>query len=195
MALVPLQIGIQVRDVAEARRLYREVLGCLDGRGGGQGFDLNLCGNQIVCRLNPQLGKRGRVVSHYHLVDGKYVRGSDFGVELELREWRSLEQILSLHGVKFVIEPRFNFDSTPAPQATLFFQDPSGNALETLSFCDIAKEPSTTFSGWVRWATLTAFIACCILLLFRKPASEIAAEDFTAGAYPPPCVTARSCMP
>jgi uncharacterized protein len=55
MSLVPLQIGVQVRDVADARRFYWEVLGCLDGRGGGQGFELNLYGNQIVCRLNPQL--------------------------------------------------------------------------------------------------------------------------------------------
>ncbi len=81
-----LQIGVQVRDIAEARRFYQEVLGCLEGSCGEQWLDFKLYGHQIVCRLNPQLGKQGRVVSDYRLVDGKYVRISHFGVVLEMRE-------------------------------------------------------------------------------------------------------------
>ncbi len=125
MNLAPFQIGVQVRDIAEARRFYQEVLGCLEGPGGEEWLDLNLYSHRIVCRLDPQLGKQGRVVSHYHLVEGKYVPVPHFAVVLEMRKWRSLVKRLKQHSVKFVIEPCRHLKSAPDAQATLFLLDPS----------------------------------------------------------------------
>jgi extradiol dioxygenase family protein len=196
----PFQIGVQVRDIAEARRFYREVLGCLEGPGGEGWLDFNLHGHQIVCRLNPQLGNQGRVVSHYHLVKGKYVPVSHFAVVLELRKWRSLVKRLKQHRVKFFIEPCRHLKSAPAAQGTLFFLDPSGNALEVQSYCNSGEELSRcerqrTLAGWMPWAILTAFIVCCILLLPKKSEGEVAAGNFAVPARLPSCASAKSCIP
>jgi len=77
---------IQIRDIAEARRFYQEVLGCLEDIHGDQRLHFNLYGHPIVCCLNPQLGKQGRVASHYLLVDGRYVPIARSGVVLEMRQ-------------------------------------------------------------------------------------------------------------
>jgi extradiol dioxygenase family protein len=196
MDLAPLQI----RDIAEARRFYQEVLGCLEGPKGDQWLDFNLYGHQIVCCLNPQLGMQGRVVSHYHLVDGKYVPVAHCGVVLEMREWRSLAKRLKRHRVKFVIEPYRHIKSAPGLQATLFLLDPSGNALEVQSFCNSAEEflrceRQRALARWMPWAVLTAFIVCCMLLLPKKSEDEIAAGTFSVSAHIPPCASMGSCMP
>jgi extradiol dioxygenase family protein len=195
-----LAIGVQVRDIAEARRFYQEVLGCLEGPGGEEWLDFNLYGHQIVCRLNPQLGKQGRVVSHYHLVEGKYIPVPHFAVVLEMRKWRSLVKRLKRHRVKFFIEPYRHLKGAPAAPGALFLLDPSGNALEVQSFFNSAEEllrckRQRTLAGWMRWAILTAFITYCILLLPKKPEDEIAAGNLAVPARPPPCASAGSCMP
>jgi extradiol dioxygenase family protein len=192
-------IGVQVRDIAEARRFYQEVLGCLESPGGEQWLDFNLNGHQIVCRLNPQLGKQGRVVSHYHLVDGKYVPVPHCGVVLEMREWRSLAKRLKRHRVKFVIQPYRHLKGTPGAQVTLFLLDPSGNVFEVQSFCNVEellrRERQRAFARWMPWAMLTAFIVCCILLLPKKSEYEIATGNFAVSAHPPPYASAGSCAP
>jgi extradiol dioxygenase family protein len=190
-------IGVQVRDIAEARRFYQEVLGCLEGPSGEQWLDFNLSGHPIVCRLNPQLGKQGRVVSRYHLVDNKYVPVSHCCVMLEMREWRSLAKKLKQHRVKFVTR---HLKSAPGVQATLFVLDPSGNTLEVQSFCNSAEELLSSerqraLARWMPWAILTAFIVCCILLLPKKSEDEIATRNFAVSAHPPPCASAGSCVP
>jgi extradiol dioxygenase family protein len=182
---------LQIRDIAEARRFYQEVLGCLEGRKGDQWLDFNLYGHQIVCRLNPQLRKQGRVASHYRLVDGKYVPIAHWGAVLEIREWRSLAKRLEQHRVKFVIEPYQHTKSAPGVQATLLLLDPSGNALEVQSFCNSAEEFSRcerqrALARWMPWAILTAFVVCCILLLSKKYEGEIAADYFAVSAHFPP---------
>jgi len=193
-------MGVEVRDIAEARRFYQEVLGCLEGPSGEQWLDFNLYGHQMVCRLNPQLGKQGRVVSHFHLVDGKYVPVSHCCVVLEMREWRSLAKRLKQHRVNFVIEPYRHLKSASGVRATLLLLDPSGNVLEVQSFCSSAEELSRwerqrALAGWIPWAILTAFIVCCILLLPKKSEDEIAAGDFPVPARLPPCASAGSCIP
>jgi uncharacterized protein len=187
MDLTPLQI----RDIAEARRFYQEVLGCLEGRKGDQWLDFNLYGHQIVCRLNPQLGKQGRVISHYHLMDGQYVPIAHWGVLLEIRQWRSLAKRLKEHRVKFVIEPYQHAKSAPSVQATLLLLDPSGNALKVQSFCNSAEEFSKcarqkALARWTPWVILTAFIVYCILLRSKEYEGEIAAEYFSESAHIPP---------
>ena len=190
---------VDVRDVAEARRFYEEVLGCLKGPGDGQWLDFNLYGHQVVCRLNPQLGKEGRVDSHYHLMQGKYVPVSHCCVVLEMRKWRSIVGRLKQHRVKFRMETYRHFKNTVGGQATLFLLDPSGNVLEVQSFCNSAAElmrceRQRTLAGWMPWAILTAFIVGCILLLPKKSENEIAAGKFAAPAHLPTCASVGACL-
>jgi extradiol dioxygenase family protein len=200
MDLIPVQLSVQVRDIAEASRFYQEILGCLEGTGGEQWLEFNLYGHQIVCRLDPQLGKQGRVGSHYHLVDGKYVPISHCSVVLAMRKWHSLAKKLKQHRVKFVIEPYGHSKSAPGAQATLFFRDPSGNAIEVQSFCNSAEdllhcERQRVLAGWMPWAILTAFIVCSILLLPKKSEGDIAAGNVAVPARLPSCASSASCLP
>ncbi len=193
-------IVVQVRDMAEARRFYQEIVGCLEGPSGEQWLDFNLCGHQIVCHLNPQLGKQGRVVSQYHLANGRYLPVSHFCVVLEMKKWRSLGKRLKQHRVNFVIEPYSHLENAPGAQATLFLLDPSGNVLEVQSFCGSAEEllkceRTRALAGWMPWAILAAFIVCCIVLLPKKSEDEIATGHFAGPARLPSCASTRSCVP
>ncbi len=105
-----------------------------------QWVDFNLFGHQFVCHLNPALGPEGRISSHYNPVDGHGVPVPHFGVVLEMENWQTLAARLKQHGIKFVIEPYIRFKGEPGEQATLFFLDPSGNALEFKAFKDIEAQ-------------------------------------------------------
>jgi extradiol dioxygenase family protein len=135
--LTPFHIAIQVRDIAEARRFYREVIGCTEGRSDTDWVDFNLFGHQFVCHLNPNLGPEGKIGSHFNPVDGHGVPVPHCGVVLEMQAWQTLAERLKQHPVLFVIEPHIRFRGAPGEQATLFLLDPSGNALEFKSFKDI----------------------------------------------------------
>jgi uncharacterized protein len=140
MALTPFHIAVQVRDIAEARRFYGGVLGCPEGRSDRDWVDFNLFGHQFVCHLNPHLGGEGRIASHYNPVDDHAVPVPHCGVVLEMPEWERLAERLKQHGVRFVVEPYVRFKGQPGEQATLFFLDPSGNALEFKSFRNIEQQ-------------------------------------------------------
>lgn len=140
MKLTPFHIAVQVRDIEEARRFYRGLLGCIEGRSAAQWVDFNLFGHQFVCHLNPGLGPDGRISSHFNPVDGHGVPVPHCGVVLEMDQWHSLAGRLKQHGVEFVIEPYIRFKGEPGEQATLFFLDPSGNALEFKAFKDIESQ-------------------------------------------------------
>jgi uncharacterized protein len=137
MALTPFHIAVQVRDLEEARRFYKGLLGCVEGRSSTQWVDFNLFGHQFVCHLNPSLGANGSIGSHYNPVDGHGVPVPHCGVVLEMADWQSLSDRLRQHQVRFVIEPYIRFKGEPGEQATLFLLDPSGNALEFKAFKDI----------------------------------------------------------
>lgn len=140
MPLTPFHIAIQVRDIEEARRFYKGLLGCSEGRSATEWVDFNLFGHQFVCHLNPGLGAQGRIAAHYNPVDGHGVPVPHFGVVLEMADWQSLAERLKQQHVQFVIEPYIRFKGEPGEQATLFFLDPSGNALEFKAFKDIAGQ-------------------------------------------------------
>jgi hypothetical protein len=144
MNLTPFHIAVQVRDIEEARHFYQQVLGCAQGRSDTGWVDFNLYGHQFVCHLNPQLGKQGRIASHYNPVDGQSVPVPHCGVVLEMKEWQQLAERLKRQRVQFVIEPCIRFKDAPGEQATLFFLDPSGNALEFKAFRNIAEQLFTT---------------------------------------------------
>ena len=136
----PFHLAIQVRDLAEARRFYGELLGCSEGRSDDCWIDFNLYGHQLVCHLNPQLGADGRIAAHYNPVDGHGVPVPHFGVVLDMPDWHSLADRMTAAGTEFIIEPYIRFAGQPGEQATMFFMDPSGNALEFKSFKNIATD-------------------------------------------------------
>jgi extradiol dioxygenase family protein len=138
--LTPFHIAVQVRDIAEARLFYGEILGCNEGRSATNWVDFNLYGHQFVCHLNPHLGKSGKLASHYNPVDGQGVPVPHFGVVLELNDWSALAERVKRRGVQFVIEPYTRFKGQAGEQATMFFLDPSGNALEFKAFKDISSQ-------------------------------------------------------
>ena len=138
MRLTPFHVALQVRDIEEARSFYKTVLGCPEGRSDVQWVDFDLYGHQLVCHLNPALGTQGRIPSHHNPVDAHSVPVPHCGVVLDMPDWAALAERLKAHGIKFVVEPHVRFKGEPGEQATLFFTDPSGNALEFKAFKDIS---------------------------------------------------------
>jgi len=138
--LTPFHVAVQVRDIAEARRFYGDILGCAEGRSAPQWVDFNLYGHQFVCHLNPHLGSAGKLTSHFNPVDGQGVPVPHFGVVLRPTQWALLAERLRGHGIEFVIEPCTRFKGQAGEQSTMFFRDPSGNALEFKAFKDIETQ-------------------------------------------------------
>jgi extradiol dioxygenase family protein len=134
--LTPFHIAVQVRDIAEARGFYKDILGCSEGRSDAQWVDFNLYGHQFVCHLNPKLGRDGTLPSHFNLVDGHGVPVPHCGVVLRTEQWSELAERLERLRVKSLIEPCKRFKGQVGEQSTMFFLDPTGNALEFKAFRD-----------------------------------------------------------
>jgi len=139
-SLTPFHLAVQVRDLNEARTFYRDVLGCSEGRSAETWMDLNLYGHQLVCHVNPAIGKQGKVNSHANAVDGHGVPVPHFGVVLEMADWQELAHHLQSLNMEFVIEPYIRFKGEAGEQATLFIMDPSGNAIEFKAFNNIEQQ-------------------------------------------------------
>jgi extradiol dioxygenase family protein len=130
----PFHLAFTVHDLAAARAFYGELLGCPEGRSAETWIDFDLYGHQIVAHLAQDM-----VVSGVHNpVDGHDVPVPHFGVVLEMGQWEALAERLTAADVQFLIEPHVRFKDQPGEQATLFFRDPSGNALEFKAFGDDA---------------------------------------------------------
>jgi extradiol dioxygenase family protein len=127
-------LAFPVRDLAAARAFYGDLLGCPEGRSSDEWVDFDFRGHQIVAHLAPsEAGHRAT-----NSVDGEAVPVRHFGVILTLPEWEALAERLQAAGVRFIIEPTIRFRGQPGEQATMFFLDPSGNALEFKAFADDA---------------------------------------------------------
>lgn len=137
MQLTPFHLAIQVRDIDEARDFYGSKMGLAEGRSSNQWIDFNLFGHQLVTHLNPTIGKDGSVNSIANHVDGHGVPVPHFGVVLQMKQWQTLAENVSEFIDDFLIEPYVRFKGEPGEQATMFFKDPSGNALEFKAFNDI----------------------------------------------------------
>jgi uncharacterized protein len=133
--LTPFHVAVPVYDLEEARRFYREVLGCAEGRSSDHWTDFNLFGHQFVIHLKPRTVQPE--TDYNSTVDGHDVPIPHYGVVLEWEAWHNLENRLRQKGVKFIIEPGIRFAGQPGEQATMFFLDPSNNALEFKAFKDI----------------------------------------------------------
>lgn len=131
----PFHIAIPVHNLGECRKFYRETLGCTEGRSSDHWVDFNLFGHQLVIHYKP----KGPENTHSNPVDGKEVPVPHYGVVLPWETFQSFSSELKDKGVKFVIEPYIRFEGQVGEQATMFFLDPAGNALEFKSFKDISQ--------------------------------------------------------
>ncbi|MFN9210700.1 MAG: VOC family protein [Betaproteobacteria bacterium] len=134
-ALHPFHLAFPVTSLAHARRFYGELLGCPEGRSSDEWVDFDFYGHQIVAHLSP--GEAGHRATSS--VDGDAVPVRHFGVVLSMAEWEPLADKLRAAGVRFVIEPHIRFKGEVGEQATMFFLDPCGNALEFKAFADPAR--------------------------------------------------------
>jgi extradiol dioxygenase family protein len=133
--LSPFHLAFPVHDLALARRFYGQTLGCPEGRSSDEWIDFNFYGHQIVAHLAPsETGAAQR-----NAVDGHGVPVRHFGIVLPMADWEQLAQRLRAAGTEFVIEPYIRFKGEPGEQATMFFLDPSGNAIEIKAFSDISR--------------------------------------------------------
>ena len=140
MSLTPFHIAIPVRDIAEARSFYGETLGFCEGRSDTHWVDFNFFGHQVVVHLDPSLGPDGRVHQIANPVDDHAVPVPHYGVIMHFNDWKNFAERMGKVINTFVIEPYIRFKGEPGEQGTMFFLDPSGNALEFKGFRDIDKE-------------------------------------------------------
>ena len=140
MQLTPFHLAIQVRDINEARDFYGNKMGLPEGRSSPDWIDFNLFGHQLVTHVNPQLGKEGKIASIANGVDGHGVPVPHFGVVLNFDDWEALAETVTEFVDDFIIEPYIRFKGQPGEQGTMFFSDPSGNALEFKAFRDIESQ-------------------------------------------------------
>ncbi|PLP96801.1 VOC family protein [Cupriavidus pauculus] len=131
----PFHLAFPVNNIAEARQFYGELLGCPEGRSAEDWVDFDFYGHQIVAHLAPdEVGHRKTSA-----VDGDAVPVRHFGAVLSMAQWEAQAEKLKAAGIKFIIEPHIRFKGEPGEQATMFFLDPSGNALEIKAFADISS--------------------------------------------------------
>jgi extradiol dioxygenase family protein len=140
MKLTPFHLAVQVRDIKEAREFYGVKMGLPEGRSTENWIDFNLFGHQLVTHLNTTLGKDGKVSNISNPVDGHGVPVPHFGVVMNFPEWEILAAKLKLIISDFIVEPYIRFKGKTGEQGTMFFLDPSGNALEFKAFKNIESE-------------------------------------------------------
>ena len=131
--LCPFHLAFPVNDLAAARAFYVELLGCSEGRSSPDWIDFNFYGHQVVAHLAPS--ETGEAATN--AVDGHGVPVRHFGVVLPMDEWNATAEKLTNAGIDFVIKPYIRFKGEPGEQATMFFKDPSGNAVEMKAFTNI----------------------------------------------------------
>lgn len=129
----PFHLAFPVHDISVARKFYCEVLGCSEGRSSPHWVDFNFYGHQIVAHLAPD--ECGHKQSS--AVDDHDVPVRHFGVVLSMEQWHKIAEKLTSIGTKFVIEPYIRFKDEVGEQATMFFLDPSGNAIEFKAFANL----------------------------------------------------------
>lgn len=135
MTIRPFHLAFRVDDLAAARQFYGDVLGCAEGRSSDQWIDFDLFGHQIVAHLDVSAP---RAPVYHNPVDGHDVPVPHFGVVLTMADWQALAARLQAAATHFVIEPHIRFAGQTGEQATMFFHDPAGNALEFKAFADDA---------------------------------------------------------
>jgi len=132
----PFHLAIPVYNLAECRVFYRDILGCKEGRSSKLWVDFNFFGHQLVIHYKPKSDEKSL---HTNPVDGKNVPVPHFGVVLQWDDFFDFAERLSFKEINFIIEPYIRFKGQVGEQATMFFLDPAGNALEFKAFKDIGQ--------------------------------------------------------
>ena len=130
----PFHLAFPVHDLAAARAFYGDVLGCPEGRSSDEWIDFDFHGHQIVAHLASSAGE-----GTANEVDGDHVPIPHFGLVLAMEDWRAMAQRLESADTEFVIAPTIRFQGQAGEQATMFFRDPSGNAIEIKAMADPDK--------------------------------------------------------
>ena len=125
----PFHLAFPVDDLKKTREFYTKILGCMEGRSSDRWIDFDMYGHQVVAHLVDDLDQVAT-----NAVDGDDVPSSHFGVILEMEQWNQLADNLVKLGIEFIIEPHIRFKGEPGEQATMFFLDPCGNAIEFKAF-------------------------------------------------------------
>lgn len=125
----PFHLAFPVDNLEKTREFYTKTLGCNEGRSSDRWIDFDMYGHQVVAHLVDELDQVAT-----NAVDGDDVPSSHFGVILEIEQWNQLADSLVKLGIEFIIEPHIRFKGEPGEQATMFFLDPCGNALEFKAF-------------------------------------------------------------
>ncbi len=133
--ITPFHIAIPVHNLDECRTFYREILECEEGRSSDHWVDFNLFGHQLVIHYKPKTTEE----LHTNPVDGKNVPVPHYGVVLPWDTFQSFSEQLQQKGIEFIIEPYIRFAGEVGEQATMFFLDPAGNALEFKAFKDMGQ--------------------------------------------------------
>ncbi len=140
MPLTPFHVAVQVRDIDEARDFYGNKMGLPEGRSTEEWIDFDMFGHQFVVHLNPNIGKTGSLSNISNAVDGHGVPVPHCGVVMEFEDWEQFSEKAKTFIDEFIIEPYIRFKGEPGEQGTMFFKDPSGNALEFKAFRNIEEE-------------------------------------------------------
>lgn len=133
----PFHLAIPVNNLDAARAFYGGVMQCAEGRSSDHWIDFNFFGHQLVVHQGTPLGQ-----AETNEVDGKQVPSFHFGAVLDWDDWHALAARLAASDIEFVIEPGIRFEGEAGEQATMFFLDPAGNALELKAF----RDPSRLFA-------------------------------------------------
>ena len=137
MSIRPFHLAIPVHNLEQARSFYGKSLGFSEGRSSEHWIDYDCYVHQLVVHLDEAMS-----VDHdkaNNQVDGHAVPVPHFGVVLDMQSWQDLADRLKEQGTQFAIEPYIRFKGQPGEQATMFFYDPSGNALEFKAFNDLSQ--------------------------------------------------------
>ena len=131
----PFHLAIPVKNLELCRTFYRDIIQCIEGRSDTHWVDFNFFGHQLVIHQKDNFIPQ----QISNPVDGQDVPVPHFGVVLSMDDWKKLSERLKKNGTKFIIEPTIRFKGKPGEQATLFFKDPEGNALEFKAFKDVRQ--------------------------------------------------------
>ena len=135
-SITPFHVAIPVHNLNECRVFYRDILECEEGRSSDHWVDFNLFGHQLVIHYKP---KDETEDLHHNAVDGKHVPVPHYGVVLPWELFQEFAEKLKNRNVSFIIEPYIRFEGEVGEQATMFFKDPAGNALEFKAFKDMEQ--------------------------------------------------------
>jgi len=135
---MPFHIALPVHDLEVCRRFYSDIMQFTEGRSAATWVDFDFYGHQFVIHLQPGNDGGYRHQAH-HSIDGREVPIPHYGAVLEWQDWEELAIRLTRHGIKFLIDPYIRFQGQHGEQATMFFLDPAGNALEFKAFKDLGQ--------------------------------------------------------